>query len=310
MRRIGLLLSLIAAVLASGGSLRAEDATSTTAVAASDSSASVTTASTAPEPVAPAQTTSVASDDDEGITVTPFYSFDWLEGAAIQSVGSWFFGSNYGTSLGAKAALTPEHALFGVYDLSYSGPGLRYQEGREFGDRTIDHNALLEYQYSGFAGNTIKTRVLFIKELRRSGPSEVFGSGLYDFWALGGGVLDDIAVRPGLGLGVGVTYQYFRFPNYSDLLAEFTSAGSAAALGGMYDYHNIRTQVDAKFKNRGRSWVAVTVQQYVHARVKRIVAPFGDSKEKQRDLVGELGGSWLFTPASGPHGRGSVPPAV
>jgi hypothetical protein len=247
------------------------------------------------------------------IPVEPYYSFNWTEAVTFPSVGDWFVGANFATSLGGKYVINPEHALLGMYDLQYKGPGLKTQEGREFAERSMDHNLMLEHHWSVMPGYKVRTRGLFMTEMRRTGSNEVWGKGLYDFRVFGGGIVQDFNVMRVTDLSFEVTYQYFSFPNYTDLLQEFQAAGLSSELsGGQQDYNNIRFRLDGKFMKIGSAWIGWNIQSYVNAKIVEEGGVYSD--KKQMDNTIELGTAWdveLLPPAEGSKaGQVATTPSV
>ncbi len=225
--------------------------------------------------------------------IEPYYNFEWYEGLIIPSVGDVFVGSNFGTSLGGRMEINKEHSAFAVYDLQYKGPGLQSQEGRLFSERVIDHNLFGEHHWNFMPRHTLKSRLLYMRELRRAAASEVFGNGLYDFYVLGGTVTEEYALNPKIALGLGITYRYFKFPNYTDLMQEFQSGAVGTEVSGsQQDYHNVRIEASSRFTNQGRAWLALSLQNYINAKVIESTGVTGTSS--QRDSVVELGAAWLF----------------
>ncbi len=229
-----------------------------------------------------------AAPKSERKLVEPYYAFQWNEGFIFPSEGKLFIGSNFGTTLGGQFTLSDQHAVFGVYDLRYNGPGLSSQEGRQFSERTIDHNFFAEHRWKFIPQHTLKTRAIYIKEMRRTAVSEVFGNGLYDFWVLGGMLADDYQLNPKVTLGLGVTYRSFQFPNYTDLLQEFQSAPVGAEVSGsQQDYDNLRIEASGRVSGIGRAWIAFSLQSYRNAKVTEETGEIG-TKAQQESLV-ELG---------------------
>ncbi len=266
---------------------------------AAGAAASSTVAAPAPAP-AP-----VAAGGSSESKAEPYYSFGWTEGFTLPSVGDWFVGSTFGTGIGAKYTINPEHAILGMYDLQYRGPGLKSQEGREFSERTIDHNFLLEHKWTAMAQYDVRTKVTYLSQMRRSGSNEVFGKGLYDFRVYGGSVVQDFPLRPEIGMSVDVTYQYFSFPNYTDLLAEFQGSGLGAELsGGQQDYHNVLLKGSAAFGRYGSAWLGLSMQSYAN---QKVVASSGTYSNKgQFDWVFDVGSAWNVDLVKAAEGAGNV----
>jgi len=237
---------------------------------------------------------------------TPLYGFTWSEGLNTSSVGSFFFGSNLDTTLGGRWALPNDQALCGVYELTYSGPALRAQEGREFAERSIDHSLGMGHQWKVSPQYLVRTRLSFLDEYRRSGSSELFGHGLYDFYAPGINVDQELDLGSGMLGGLGLSYTYVLFPNYTDLLTEFQQANATSEkAGGEQDYQQIRLNPSIRFGKQGSVWLALATQMYVKGTVIGANGTAGSTK--QLDATEELGAAWIFGTPSEAMGLSSDP---
>lgn len=241
-----------------------------------------------------APVTAAPVSESAGIKIDPYYSFNWTEAFTSPSVGDWFVGSNFGTSLGGKYTFNEAQAVLGMCSLQYRGPGLKTQEGREFAERTIDINTMLEDRWTVLPNYTVRTRALFMDEMRRAGSNEVWGHGLYDFWTTGLGIAQDFAVPGDVGMVGDVSYQYFGFPNYTDLLQEFQTGGATAEQsGGLQDYNNIRFRADSRFGKIATAWLGWSIQSYVNAKVVSEDGTY--SKKAQLDNVFDVGSALDLT---------------
>ena len=306
---------------ASAASTASASTTQMAAAAVADSATKLAAAAAAVQPsstvVAASVPVRIGPTKDEykefKIPIDPIYAFNWTEAFALPSVGDWFLGANFASSFGGKYTINQEHALFGIYNLLYRGPGLKTQEGREFAERSMDNNIMLEHQWMVMPGYKVRTRGLFMNELRRTGTNEVWGKGLYDFRVFGGGVVQDFNVRQVTDLSFEVTYQYFSFPNYTDLLQEFQSASLKSELsGGQQDYNNIRLHLDGKFLEIGSAFLGWNMQSYVNAKVVGINKEYTDKKQLDNNI--ELGTEWdvqlLAANPTTKEGRLSTTPAL
>lgn len=242
--------------------------------------------------------------------LTPFYEFELTESFSIPSLGNFFFGSNIGTTLGARYTLSPEHSLFGVYNLAYVGPGLRSEESREFGDRTMDHQVGLGHQWQFSPKYQFNTRLSYLGEFRRSGSNEPFGAGLYDFSSFGLSETVRMVATPQLLVGLTFSYASVGFPNYTDLLTEFQLAGTSAEIsGGLQDYNRFTISPDVTFGRDGRAWLSWTQQDFTDAKVltDAVNVQGTYSNETQLDVIYEVGASWTF-PLFGPSAGVSTAP--
>lgn len=293
MRRAGL---LIAALLAAP--VLAEEPATAPAAAAPEPAAAAPTA-------APVDTPAVVAAEPapEDPKFTPFYQFRFGETGAFPNIGGMFFGNTLASSLGGRYTLSDAHALMGAYSLTYNGPGIRPAEGREFRERSMDHQVTVGDEWKLTDGLKLGSRVQWLNEFRRSGANEEFGNGLYDFWTIGLTEKLEVTAIPDLPIGAGVTYAYVAFPNYTDLLAEFQSASVTSELsGGQNDYHRIRIDADLGFAKRGKAGVSVSMLSFINAAV--ITAAGTAGSEKQLDLVVDVNASWSQPLVEGPNTTG------
>jgi hypothetical protein len=287
------------------------------ALTTADSSAAIPTASApsatlavAPlaEPAAPASATAtVASavsplsitpasavnpeEEEAPPRLTPFYSFEWAENLGMPSRGNFLFGANLGTTLGGRYVLNPEHAFLAAYELVYDGPGLRAVEGQEFTERSTDHSFSLGHIWGFMPGLKLNSRLTYLGEYRRSGSNEPWGQGLYDFRSIGLTEGVRMPLIPRLTGDFQVSAASVKFPNYTDLIAEFQMGGSTAEkTGGFQDYDRITIKPAVKYGEQGSAWVSWSAQLFEHARVISDSLAYGDVK--QRENIYEFGGSW------------------
>ncbi len=260
-------------------------------------------------PVAEVAAPVTPEEKPEPSKFVPLYQFHYMEAVDTINIGSFFFGSGMGTTMGGRWAFTPGQALYGAYELNYSGPGLRPQEGREFTERDLSHQASLGHEWSPVSGLALGSRALFQRQMRRSGGSDVFGTGLYDYWTIGLTERADMKLA-GFATGASLSYALVHFPNYTDLLNEYQSASvEAEKSGGLQDYNRITTSFDGKFLGQGAGWVNLTWMMFEHQKV--LTDKGVPNTTAQFDSIYELGASWA-QPLAGDSGSSilSVEPSV
>jgi hypothetical protein len=160
------------------------------------------------------------------LKMVPYYSLQFTEGAFVPSKGEWNFALNMLSDLGVIAKPADAHSIVGFYELKYTGPGLKRQEGEKFTDSAMDHLGVLRYSYNITENDAIKPQIDYMKEYKRTGSNELWGSGLYDFNRIGGGLTFTRKLSDNAFASVTGQYHLMDFPNYTDLLAEFQAGGS------------------------------------------------------------------------------------
>lgn len=207
------------------------------------------------------------------IKVAPYYTLQFTEGAFVPNVGEWNFSVNLLSDIGVIVKPEGKHSFVGFYELKYTGPGLKRQEGEKFTDRTMDHITVIRHTYNIKEDYFLKSQLDYMKEYKRTGSNEVWGTGLYDFGRLGGLVSLGRKFSDELSASVSGQYHFLNFPNYTDLLAEFQAgAGSAESSAGkqnhsLYqtglsvDYILNRISVDLIFQNYTKQKVVMNTVQ-------------------------------------------------
>src|SRR3989339_1580425 len=161
------------------------------------------------------------------IKVAPYYSLQFIEGAFIPNIGEWNFSINLLSDLGV--IVKPQgskHSFVGFYELKYMGPGLRSQEGEKFTDRAMDHMLVLRHTFNISEDYFLKSQIDYMKEYKRTGTNEVWGTGLYDLERTGGLISFGRRFSDILSVAITEQYHFIDFPNYTDLFAEFQAGGA------------------------------------------------------------------------------------
>ncbi|MBI4369752.1 MAG: hypothetical protein HY547_05950 [Elusimicrobia bacterium] len=222
-------------------------------------------------------------------TVMPYYKFTFSEGLSIPSKGDFFANHEVGSQVGSLWNITDKAHLFGLYDLTYEGPGLMRSEGRLFSERAIRHSFMTEPSYD-FSLGTLRLKGFLIDEKRRSGTNEIWGQGLYDYSAVGGSIGFD---RKFLGFTFfpSIRYTNMEFPNFTDLLREFQTSGQSSeiAAGGLMDQTALAYTLSVT-KRPFNVAVSLTNQEYKNEKVVTSAGTYSD--EPQVDSIAEIRGEW------------------
>ena len=159
------------------------------------------------------------------VKVAPYYSLQLAEGVFVPSVGDWNFSINLLNDLGVMIKPEGKHSFVGFYELKYTGPGLKREEGEKFTDRATDHLVVVRDNYNIMPNYFLKSQIDYMKEYKRTGSNEVWGGGLYDFSRLGGLVSLEKKFSDKLYSSISLQYHFLNFPNYTDILAEYQAGG-------------------------------------------------------------------------------------
>jgi hypothetical protein len=188
------------------------------------------------------------------VKFAPYYALDVLEGVSLPNKGEGAMSLNLSNDLGLLASINENHSIIGFYELKYTGPGFRREEGEKFTDRTMDHVFVLRHQYNKFLEKyTLESQIDFMDEFKRTGANEVWGRGLYDFERIGLGFFLKRKYSELLSGEASIQFHAMNFQNYTDLLAEFhAGASDAESSTGKQNHMEIQADASAKYgPNRG-----------------------------------------------------------
>ena len=215
----------------------------------------------------------------------PYYRFNFGEGVALPSKGDFFASHTVGSQVGGLLNATDWLHFFGLYDLTYQGPGLIRSEGELFTQRSMRHSFLIEPSFTIANAGKLRLKVFTIKEFRRSGTNETWGKGLYDYAAQGGSVGFEREFF-GFRFFPAIRIMQMKFPNYTDLLREFQESGLSAELaGGLMDQNVMSYSLNISRKpfNVG---VSLSSQKY---KKEKVVGQGGVyTSDAQKDSVTEI----------------------
>ncbi|MFC1522799.1 hypothetical protein ACFL6Y_10360 [Elusimicrobiota bacterium] len=214
---------------------------------------------------------------------TPYYQFEFSEGMSVPSKGDFFANHMVDTKIGGQWRVSDRTALFGLYNLSYEGPGLIRSEGRLFSERAIKHSFLIQPSIKLEPIGNIKAKVFSIVEKRRSGTNEVWGEGLYDYKALGIALTLDRKLL-GLMFSPFIGYTDMDFPNYTDLLREFETSGLTAEIAGGLMDQRIITAGFSIGKGKTRIGAGLTIQDYQKEKVVGSGGTYENENQKDSTL--------------------------
>jgi hypothetical protein len=155
------------------------------------------------------------------VKVAPYYSLTISEGVSVPSKNEWSFSLNLNNDLGVIVQPWADHKFIGLYELKYTGPGFRKEEGQNFTDRTMDHIFVFRHCYDFLEDYTLKTQLDYMNEYQRTGSNEQFGKSVYDNKRSGGGLTLERSFGSNRKAAVSVQYHVAEYPNYTDMYREY-----------------------------------------------------------------------------------------
>lgn len=230
---------------------------------------------------------------------TPFFDMTLSQAAFLPSEGNIFSGGNINTQVGLLANVSQKDQLFGLYNFGYVGQSFTPQDSKQFTDRSMSHGFNLEYRRTLGGSFRLRPGVSLTREYRRSGANEAWETGLYNMNSAGGQLAADYTFdRESNGY---VTLQYLyrkvEFPNYTDLLSEFQSAGSQGNIdGGLNDQTMSQVSLRPAW-NKFFGGVTYTMQNYKNQMVVELNGVYGDTKQEDTDTMLDFGFHqrlWIF----------------
>ncbi len=150
------------------------------------------------------------------IEFNPYYSYTLSEGYNFGKDISSSFGGGITNDLGYEIKLGKKNSLLFLYNGTYDGPGIKEGEGR-FTDRYQEHIFLASWKRR-FNKMLIKTMVDYTKSFTRSGVSESWEGGDYNYNKLGIG-LNLLSSFKKIDIGFGGKIASIKYPNYTFLLS-------------------------------------------------------------------------------------------
>lgn len=231
-----------------------------------------------------------AAPEDSKI-FTPFFDMTLSEAAFLPSEGNIFSGGNINTQVGLLSKITQKDHLFALYNFNYAGQGFTPQDSKQFTDRSVSHGFSFEYRRFILDDLRIRPGISFNTEYRRTGANEAWDNGLYNMSSAGGQLAADYTFDEEHN-GI-VTLQYlFRsveFPNYTDLLREFQSAGNTAETsGGLQDQTMHQVSLRPHW-NKFFGGITYTAQNYKNQKVVAETGVYGNTKQKDTDTMLDFG---------------------
>lgn len=226
------------------------------------------------------------------VKFAPYYALQVAEGTTIPTKGDWMFSINLASDLGLIAQTDEKNRFIGFYELKYSGPGLRRQEGEKFTDRLMDHIIVMRHHYNLSPDYVLKSQVDYMTEYKRTGTNEIWGKGLYDFDRYGLGVTLERKFSGDLSASLSQQYHFLDFPNYTDLLSEFQSGGeSVESSTGKQNHGLYQTGLTV---NKGPSKISADFLLLAYEKQKVIVDSIQPDKtyyssDLQRDVIFSVG---------------------
>jgi hypothetical protein len=132
-----------------------------------------------------------------------------------------------------------------LYELNYQGPGLRAQDSESLSERHQNNYMMAKYFHKLTPDVDLKFKTSFLNEFFKLSKNEAWGSGLYDYYRIGGG--GEAVLRAVSPFLINATYDihYLQFPNYTDLLSEYLGSGGETARKQTH----ILQQVNGKIAN-------------------------------------------------------------
>lgn len=225
--------------------------------------------------------------------VAPYYNFQLTEGVFVPSKGDWAFSVDLVNDIGLIVQPAPKHSVVGFFELKYRGPGLVKQEGERFTDRYLDYVFVMRHNWDFMEQLKLKWQIDYIKENRRTGANEPWGSGLYDYTRFGGMVGAERAFDK-FKIDGSIHYYSLVFPNYTDLMKEFQQGATEAETETGKQNHNILQLRSGLVYGLNKVDAGVISQVYASQRVVTgVVQPDGSyyTQDLQKDTIFSLSGS-------------------
>gem|GEM_PF-3246353 len=224
-----------------------------------------------------------------GLELNPYYYYTISQGYNFGSDISKGFTNSIINDLGCRIKLNDKNSLTLFYEGSYEGPGIK-EEGR-FTDRYQEHILVASYKRK-FNKILLKAGIDYTKSLTRSGVSESWKDGNYNYNKLGLG-LDLLSSFKNIELGLGGKIADIEYPNYTYLLGEIDPEYSLPR----YDHRMYRFSLKGgylAFKKLPISFKSeILMRNYKNEYIKDLSSGV-DTKEKEKDKTYSLEGGLSY----------------
>jgi hypothetical protein len=233
---------------------------------------------------------------------TPFFDMTLSEAAFLPSEGNIFSGGNITTQVGLLSKITQADHLFALYNFGYTGQGFTPQDSKQFTDRSMSHGFNFEYRRSITDRIRVRPGISFNTGYSRTGANEAWKNGLYNMNSAGAQLAGDYTFDEEKNGYVTAQYLYrsIEFPNYTDLLSEFQSAGNQGNIdGGLNDQTMGQFSVRPSW-NKFFGGLTYTVQNYKNQKVVEntgTTPTYGGTKQRDSDTMLDFGfhhSLWIF----------------
>jgi len=234
---------------------------------------------------------SYAAVAEDSKIFTPYFDMTLMEAAFMPSQGNIFSGGNINTQVGLLTRITRKDSLFGLYNFNYAGPAFQPQDSKQFTDRGMSHGFNFEYRRNLNEKFRVRPGVSFLTDYSRTGANEAWKNGLYNMNSYGGQLAVDYNFnfeRNGF-ITAAIIARKIKFPNYTDLLTEFQTAGNTSETGG-----GLQDQSLTQFSLRP-NWngffggFTYTLQGYKNQVVVNDTGVYGDTRQKDKTTTLDAG---------------------
>ncbi len=230
----------------------------------------------------------LAAGSSAEFKLAPYYSLQLTEGAFVPNISEWNFSMDAVSDIGVIAKPSDVSSMVAFYELKYTGPGLKREEGEKFTDRAMDHLGMFRYSYKVSDTYFIRPQIDYMKEYKRTGSNELWGTGLYDFNRTGGAFTVGKEFPGNAVLSLTGEYHMMEFPNYTDLLTEFQSGGANAESSAGKQNHKLEQGEIALDIGPNRIAYDLILQNYTKQKTAaNTVQPDGTyySSDLQKDVL-------------------------
>jgi len=242
---------------------------------------------------------SYAAVAEDSKIFTPYFDMTLMEAAFMPSQGNIFSGGNINTQVGLLTKITQKDSLFGLYNFNYSGPAFQPQDSKQFTDRNMSHGFNFEYRRNLSERFRVRPGVSLMTDYSRSGANEAWKNGLYNMNSFGGQLAVDYSFdfeKNGY-ITATINTRKVKFPNYTDLLREFQTAGNTSETSGGLQDQSL-TQIFLRPNWNGFfGGLTYTLQNYKNQEVVNSAGVYGGSKQKDTNVSVDAGfrqSLWIF----------------
>lgn len=157
------------------------------------------------------------------VNAAPYFNMILDQAESIESRNNLSYMASILMDMGYLFSVTDKNGILALYELNYSGPGIKGSDIEYLGERSINHNVILKHIHKSGKLLDIKSKIEYINQMHRISIKREWGDGLYNNHLVGGGVELVFHLKKNILLTGKYRLNYNIIPNFTDLTTAYFS---------------------------------------------------------------------------------------